>query len=55
MILRAVWGPEYTDDTAVLRTCITQLRDKLDGAQGDKYIQTEPRVGYRFRLPEQER
>ncbi len=54
MILRAVWGPEYTDDTAVLRTCITQLRDKLEGDQATKYIQTEPRVGYRFRMPELE-
>jgi two-component system KDP operon response regulator KdpE len=49
MILRNVWGPEYVGDTAVLRTCITQLRDKLDGAGGQAYIQTEPRVGYRFR------
>jgi two-component system KDP operon response regulator KdpE len=54
MILRAVWGPEYTSDTAVLRTCITQLREKLDGDQAAKYIQTEPRVGYRFRVPDQE-
>ncbi len=51
MILRAVWGAEYASDTAVLRTCITQLREKLDGEQATRYIQTEPRVGYRFRAP----
>jgi two-component system KDP operon response regulator KdpE len=55
MILRAVWGPEYADDTALLRTFITQLRDKLGGpTEGQRYIRTEPRVGYRFLIPAEE-
>jgi two-component system KDP operon response regulator KdpE len=55
MILRAVWGAEYADDTALLRTFITQLREKLRGAaNGAGYIRTEPRVGYRFLAPGEE-
>jgi two-component system, OmpR family, KDP operon response regulator KdpE len=55
MILRSVWGQEYADDTALLRTYITQLRAKLD-SEGDHqdYIRTEPRVGYRFLTPGEE-
>lgn len=49
MILRAVWGAEYVDDTAVLRTYINQLRSKLeDDPVRPTFIRTEPRVGYRF-------
>jgi two-component system KDP operon response regulator KdpE len=51
MILRAVWGAEYAGDTPVLRTYITQLREKLDAGDASRYIRTEPRVGYRF-LPQ---
>jgi two-component system KDP operon response regulator KdpE len=55
MILRSVWGPEYADDTALLRTFITQLREKLDRAgNGPSFIRTEPRVGYRFLSPVEE-
>jgi two-component system KDP operon response regulator KdpE len=53
MILRAVWGAEYADDTAILRTYIAQLRDKLDPEAPARYVQTEPRIGYRF-LPSDE-
>jgi two-component system KDP operon response regulator KdpE len=52
MILRAVWGEEYATDTAVLRTYITQLREKLDPQQPLRFIGTEPRVGYRFADPD---
>lgn len=49
MILRAVWGAEYADDTTVLRTYINQLRAKLeDDPARPRFIRTEPRVGYRF-------
>ncbi len=49
MILRAVWGPEYADDTHVLRTFINQLRVKLKEDPADpRFIRTEPGVGYRF-------
>jgi two-component system KDP operon response regulator KdpE len=55
MILRSVWGPEYADDTALLRTFITQLRAKLTTDRaGQDYIRTEPRVGYRFLAPDEE-
>lgn len=49
MILRAVWGVEYADDSAVLRTYINQLRSKLgDDAADPRFIRTDPGVGYRF-------
>jgi two-component system, OmpR family, KDP operon response regulator KdpE len=55
MILRSVWGPEYTNDTALLRTFVTQLREKLESASGAPgFIRTEPRVGYRFLAPGEE-
>lgn len=52
MILRAVWGAEYAEDTAVLRTYINQLRSKLeDDPDRPRLIRTEPRIGYRFGPP----
>jgi two-component system KDP operon response regulator KdpE len=55
MILRAVWGPDYVHDTHVLRTCISQLRTKLkDRRPEPRFIATEPGVGYRFLLPDQD-
>jgi two-component system KDP operon response regulator KdpE len=55
MILRSVWGAEYADDTALLRTFVTQLRAKLGAGPDDAgYIRTEPRVGYRFLTPGEE-
>ena len=49
MILRAVWGPAYVDDTGVLRTYINQLRTKLgDDPSSPRFIRTDPGVGYRF-------
>jgi two-component system KDP operon response regulator KdpE len=49
MILREVWGAEYADDTHVLRTCINQLRAKLqDDAAAPRFIRNDPGVGYRF-------
>ena len=53
MILRAVWGADYGEDTHVLRTYINQLRDKLgDDPAAPRYIRTDPGVGYRFLDPE---
>lgn len=52
MILRTVWGAEYTD-TAVLRTAVNQLRTKLhDNPAAPRFILTEPRIGYRFIIPD---
>jgi len=49
MILRAVWGQDYADDTHVLRTYINQLRTKLrDDPASPRFIRTDPGVGYRF-------
>jgi two-component system KDP operon response regulator KdpE len=43
-LLVEVWGPEYANDTAVLRTHIANLRRKI----GAEHIRTDPGVGYRF-------
>lgn len=52
MILRAVWGAEYGEDTGVLRTYVNQLRSKLEAdPDRPRLILTEPRVGYRFAVP----
>jgi len=48
-ILHNVWGPEYIDETQLLRVYIGHLRSKIE-PQPDRpqYIITEPGVGYRF-------
>ena len=53
MILRAVWGGEYVDDSHVLRTYVNQLRSKLEADPSNPtLILTDPGVGYRFVEPE---
>ena len=49
-ILSAVWGPEYVDDTHILRTFVHQLRTKLAArsARTAAALITDPGVGYRF-------
>ncbi len=49
-LLGRVWGPEYVDDTHVLRTFIHQLRTKLAAidAVAARQIVNEPGVGYRL-------
>ena len=48
-ILRAVWGPEYSDEREYLRVFVSQLRRKIeDDSLRPTYILTEPGVGYRF-------
>jgi two-component system KDP operon response regulator KdpE len=51
-LLRDVWGPQYTEDIQPLRTHIARLRAKIEpeGAEGPRYIVTDPGVGYRFSL-----
>jgi two-component system KDP operon response regulator KdpE len=52
MILKAVWGVDYADDTTVLRTYVNQLRAKLeDDPNRPSLIRTEPRIGYRVSSP----
>jgi len=48
-LLTEVWGLEYADATAVLRTHIANLRSKLAAADGGRgLIRTESGIGYRF-------
>lgn len=49
-ILKAVWGPAHTDDTAYLRVYVNQLRQKLETEPSQPLLLvTEPGVGYRLR------
>ena len=47
-LLTEVWGPQYADDTQVLRTHIANLRRKIEPPDGPRHIRTDPGVGYRF-------
>lgn len=47
-LLTEVWGPQYGEDTQVLRAHIANLRRKLEPSEGPRYIKTDPGVGYRF-------
>jgi two-component system, OmpR family, KDP operon response regulator KdpE len=52
-LLRAVWGPEYANETNYLRVHITHLRKKIEpDPSNPAYVATEPGVGYRFDSPE---
>lgn len=49
-LLTCVWGPEYVDDTHTLQVHLANLRTKIEtDPSRPRYIQTEPRIGYRFR------
>lgn len=51
-LLRAVWGPEYTDSRPYLHVFIGQLRRKIEPDPArPRYIVTEPGVGYRLADP----
>ena len=52
-LLRAVWGPQYHDETNYLRVFTAQLRKKLepDPSRPQMFI-TEPGMGQRFVVPE---
>lgn len=50
VLLRAVWGPEYSNEGDYLRVYIRQLRLKLEVEPSrPQYIVTEPGIGYVFR------
>lgn len=52
-LLQAIWGPEYVDQIEYLRVFINQLRKKIEPLSSKPtFITTEPRIGYRFVLPE---
>ncbi len=49
VLLGAVWGGNYTEQTEYLRVFIGQLRKKIEPDPANpKYILTDPWIGYRF-------
>jgi two-component system KDP operon response regulator KdpE len=49
VLLGAVWGGDYTEQTEYLRVFVGQLRKKIEADPAKpRYILTEPWVGYRF-------
>jgi len=52
-LLATIWGPEYQDDTHILRTFVHQLRAKLSaGSPGaGALLVNDPGVGYRVDVP----
>jgi two-component system KDP operon response regulator KdpE len=52
-LLGQVWGPEYVDDTHILRTFIHQLRTKLAAADpaAAAMLVNDPGIGYRMVEP----
>lgn len=48
ILLRAIWGPAGEDQPEYLRVLIAGLRKKIEGGEGQRYIQSEPWIGYRF-------
>ena len=54
-LLRAVWGPEYGDETEYLRVYVRYLRQKLEpDPSHPQYILTQPGAGYMFRRPDEQ-
>jgi two-component system KDP operon response regulator KdpE len=47
-LLTEVWGPGHAGETAVLRTHIANLRQKIDPDGSAMPIKTDPGVGYRL-------
>lgn len=49
VLLGAIWGGDYTEQTEYLRVFVGQLRKKIEADPAKpRYILTEPWVGYRF-------
>ncbi|MDE1162238.1 MAG: response regulator transcription factor [Acidobacteriaceae bacterium] len=48
VLLKAIWGSAGEDQPEYLRVLIAGLRKKIERAEGKRYIQSEPWVGYRF-------
>lgn len=54
-LLQSVWGPDYGDEVEYLRVFINQLRKKIEkNPSSPKYLITEPWIGYRFQIPNQD-
>jgi DNA-binding response OmpR family regulator len=55
-LLRAVWGPEYGEETEYLRVYMRYLRQKLEPEPSNpQYLLTQPGAGYMFHQPEEDR
>jgi DNA-binding response OmpR family regulator len=55
-LLRAVWGPEYGDETEYLRVYIRYLRQKLEpDPSHPRYLLTQPGAGYMLYQPEEDK
>jgi two-component system KDP operon response regulator KdpE len=53
-LLHDVWGPQYGEETNYLRVFMAQVRRKLEPEPGaPRYFITEPGMGYRFEIPEE--
>lgn len=49
-LLRSIWGPAGDNQPEYLRVLVAQLRKKIDAPGSPSYIESEPWIGYRFRL-----
>lgn len=55
-LLRAVWGPEYGDETEYLRVYVRYLRQKLEPEPSEpRYLLTQPGAGYMLYQPEEDK
>ena len=55
-LLRAVWGPEYGEETEYLRVYIRYLRQKLEpDPSNPHYLLTQPGAGYMLYQPDEDR
>jgi two-component system KDP operon response regulator KdpE len=49
LLLKEVWGPQYSEETDYLRVYMAQIRRKLEPDPAHpRYFITEPGMGYRF-------
>lgn len=54
-LLRAVWGPEYGDETEYLRVYMRYLRQKLEpNPSNPRFLLTQPGAGYMFNQPDED-
>ena len=55
-LLRAVWGPEYGDETEYLRVYMRYLRQKLEPEPSDPhFLLTQPGAGYMLYQPDEDK
>ena len=55
-LLRAVWGPEYGEETEYLRVYMRYLRLKLEPEPSKpQYLLTQPAAGYMLHQPEEDK